>query len=262
MIKKCQGCKKDYKTDDKRQRFCNMDCYRESVRRKNTRVCKNCKAKFLGKPKQQCCSRKCSGQLQRKRIKVSCSWCAVQFEKTKRQAERSKDHYCSSECKSKHYEEKFVGSKNPNWRGLTFEAICNNCKDKFTYSDYYGAERFYCSQKCKGEHQSETLLGEKNPNYNKNKSDDARIKERKYPEYHEWRMAVFNRDSFNCLKCGTNTTTDNRLVAHHIINYYSYPEGRTDVTNGITFCSECHWEFHRIYGTMHNNKKQLDEFLK
>lgn len=224
--------------------------------------CPECLLYFKGKKTQVHCSRECRGLYVRResRAEVLCSCCGDIFSKLKTQIARSVDHYCSRECKSKHYKDKFKGQSNPHWKGLTKEITCDNCGERFTYRDYFDATNNYCSQSCKGSHQRVILIGEDNPNYKHGKSDEDRFRERSYEGYKEWRMDVFNRDGFNCLKCGTNSTKDNRLVAHHILNHYSHPELRIEVDNGATLCTMCHKEFHRIYGTMKNNRDQLIEF--
>jgi len=52
-----------------------------------------------------------------------------------------------------------------------------------------------------------------------------------------------------------------KLEAHHIKNFADNPELRFAVNNGITLSKKAHREFHKIYGTRNNNKKQLDKFL-
>ena len=77
-------------------------------------------------------------------------------------------------------------------------------------------------------------------------------------EYKEWRMSVFKRDNFSCIKCHK---TGIQLNAHHILNFYKFKDLRYEVSNGITFCEKCHKEFHKIYGFFENNEKQITEFL-
>ncbi len=73
-----------------------------------------------------------------------------------------------------------------------------------------------------------------------------------------WREANFARDNWTCQKCKTR---GGRLCSHHIQNFAQYPELRFAIDNGITFCKNCHTYFHSKYGTHHNNRKQLEEFL-
>ena len=56
-------------------------------------------------------------------------------------------------------------------------------------------------------------------------------------EEKEWRISVFQRDSFTCQVCGQ---VGGSLEAHHIKSYAYYPEFRHDINNGVTLCKECH----------------------
>ena len=74
--------------------------------------------------------------------------------------------------------------------------------------------------------------------------------------YKAFRKAVFERDGFKCRKCGS---TDDVCV-HHIRNYESNPELRTDVDNGACLCRTCHREFHHRYGLLDTTPEQFAEF--
>lgn len=63
---------------------------------------------------------------------------------------------------------------------------------------------------------------------------------RKEEGYNKWRNDCMKRDNFTCQHCGS---TEN-LCVHHIKPYKSFPELRTDASNGITLCQECHKEAH------------------
>ena len=82
---------------------------------------------------------------------------------------------------------------------------------------------------------------------------------RKCLEFRLWRKAVFEKDKYTCQKCRNKKT---KLNAHHIENFYFYWKLRFAINNGITFCENCHREFHRKYGTRKNDKKQLCAFLE
>jgi hypothetical protein len=74
-----------------------------------------------------------------------------------------------------------------------------------------------------------------------------------------WREGVFQRDSFTCKKC---SQYGGKLSAHHIEDFANNTELRFEVNNGITFCKNCHIEFHKKYGNKRgNNINQLTEFL-
>lgn len=74
-----------------------------------------------------------------------------------------------------------------------------------------------------------------------------------------WKEKVFKRDSWTCQKCKEK---GGKLNAHHIKNFSKYIKLRFDISNGITFCKECHKEFHKRYGFENNNIEQIKEFLE
>lgn len=73
-----------------------------------------------------------------------------------------------------------------------------------------------------------------------------------------WREAVFERDNWTCQKCFNR---GGKLRAHHIKNFSEWSELRFSIDNGITFCQHCHVRFHKIYGLVRNNEKQIKEYL-
>jgi hypothetical protein len=93
--------------------------------------------------------------------------------------------------------------------------------------------------------------GPENPKWNPNITDEERIQRRQYPEYREWRTAVYERDSYTCQKC---KRSGGRLNAHHIVGYAQNRELRTDLSNGITLCKGCHKKFHSRFGIKDNTK--------
>lgn len=87
--------------------------------------------------------------------------------------------------------------------------------------------------------------------------------ERKTKEYNEWRSSVYERDKYLCQIC--LDPSHNKLRAHHIFSFKSYPNKRYDIYNGITLCEECHdttyyGSFHQVYGTHNNTPDQFNEF--
>ena len=65
-------------------------------------------------------------------------------------------------------------------------------------------------------------------------------------EYKLWRNAIFERDNYTCIWCGStsNLTTD------HIKTWADYPELRFAIDNGRTLCLDCHrktstWGVHK-----------------
>lgn len=81
---------------------------------------------------------------------------------------------------------------------------------------------------------------------------------RKQVEVREWIKLVFKKDNYTCLKCGKK---GGKLNAHHIENFSTCKEKRTDINNGATLCKDHHTEFHKIYSKKNNTRDQLIEFL-
>lgn len=73
-----------------------------------------------------------------------------------------------------------------------------------------------------------------------------------------WRKAVYERDGYNCRKCGSH---GGDLNAHHLSAYDSDPKGRFDVSNGVTLCPKCHTAFHLVYGFGGNTPAQFEKWL-
>jgi len=61
-------------------------------------------------------------------------------------------------------------------------------------------------------------------------------------KYDNWRIAVFEKDNYTCQLCGDRSGKGKGvyLHAHHIKSFKSYPELRFEVSNGITYCDDCH----------------------
>lgn len=105
------------------------------------------------------------------------------------------------------------------------------------------------------------FLGPNHPNWKGGLSELVSEREKFHASdaYKDWRKKVFNRDRYTCTKCNDNK--GGNLVAHHIHNFSSYPDLRTDIDNGITFCVKCHRNFHHIFGYKDNDFHQLDMFF-
>lgn len=99
--------------------------------------------------------------------------------------------------------------------------------------------------------------GENHPGWKPDRTDEERLADRKFPEYHEWRKSVLARDRYTCQCCGK---VGGRLNAHHLDGWNWCIEKRLDEDNGVTLCSDCHKEFHLAYGKGDNTKEQFEEF--
>lgn len=69
---------------------------------------------------------------------------------------------------------------------------------------------------------------------------NAKSKREQTPQYVEWRNAVYARDQYKCVECGSKFG----MSAHHIKSWAEYPELRFDVANGVTLCEVCHADKH------------------
>ena len=86
-------------------------------------------------------------------------------------------------------------------------------------------------KKGRGEQQK----GKLNPNW-KGGATPENMMIRKSPEYALWRTAVFTRDNFMCIWCGSKE----KICADHIKKFAHYPELRFAIDNGRTLCESCH----------------------
>lgn len=123
------------------------------------------------------CSRPCYGMFYKgiKRTiitKIRCDECGKVFDQpsclVKAHLKRGKQHYfCSRKCYGEYRSKTFIGSKHPQWKGMT--AKCRECGKVFHTRPNRlnnGRGRF-CSKKCLYQHQSKiekiTRRGEGNP---------------------------------------------------------------------------------------------------
>lgn len=138
-----------------------------------------------------------------------------------------------------------------NHEKLRYRCSCGNVAF-ITFAKFKAGQR---CKKCKNRNLSDKFRGDKSPNWDNEMTQEQRIKDRKYPEYTEWRRKVFERDEYTCQICGTH---GGKLNAHHIQSYAKFPELRTDVSNGITLCTDCHKEYHR---KIEHNTATLDGWI-
>lgn len=80
--------------------------------------------------------------------------------------------------------------------------------------------------------------GNKNPNW-KGGITPIHLAIRSSQEYKEWRKAVYDRDNYTCVWCGTEGNGKN-LNADHILPFAIYEDLRLEVSNGRTLCIDCH----------------------
>lgn len=101
------------------------------------------------------------------------------------------------------------------------------------------------------------MSGENHPNWNPDKTDEERENGRYGEEYNLWRDKVYSRDFHTCKLC--RLSPSGKLVAHHLDGWHWCKDRRLDVDNGVTLCTDCHKDFHNIYGYETNT---IEEFLE
>lgn len=75
----------------------------------------------------------------------------------------------------------------------------------------------------------------------------------------DWAKQVKDRDNYICQVCDKHWVS---LNSHHMFSYDRFVDYRYDLNNGITLCTNCHDDFHRIYGKGNNTYFQFLQFCK
>lgn len=137
------------------------------------------------------------------------------------------------------------------------KCMCDNCNKivKMTYKRYNKQNHnglTYCNN-C-----ANAILnsGENNKMWNPNLLDEDRKYRKNNSEYSKFILKVLYRDMFTCQVCGGKSN----ILVHHLNGYNWFKEGRTDETNAITLCENCHKNFHSIYGYGNNTRIQFKQW--
>ena len=139
------------------------------------------------------------------------------------------------------------------------EICCDVCRrHKFvTYQRYYNHNhngKTYCIH-C---YASVFCSGCNNIHWNPYLTQEERENGRNYPEYMEFVKRISSRDNGVCYCCGEKRKN---TEVHHLNGYNWCVEGRTDDTNAVTLCPNCHANFHLIYGKGSNTREQFEEWI-
>lgn len=246
-IKDCVYCGDRYESKIKTQMYCSKNCRMESM--KIRKECEYCGNPFRTRHKSIYCSRSCSvkGSRGAKLINLECRNCGDIFRRKEHDIKGSKvGNFCNRSCW-----DKFNSSSKgkDHHRYSSKDVTCFYCGEAFVRetNQVKRNENQFCSSGCYMNHI-----------HNPSLTDEERRDNRDYPEYREWRRSVYERDGYTCRKC---YKVGSRIEAHHVFNFHSHPELRTEVGNGITFCVDCHKDFHKTYGNRYNNKDQVEEFI-
>jgi hypothetical protein len=98
--------------------------------------------------------------------------------------------------------------------------------------------------------------GSGNPNWKGGITRETVRVRNSFPSF-VWRNAVRERDNWTCKRCGGKE----HIHAHHIRNFFNYPDLRFDIGNGISLCKTCHLLFHKEYGQRKNTVEQMCNFI-
>ena len=140
------------------------------------------------------------------------------------------------------------------------DVLCEcDCGNECTVSRYAvsSGRQLSCGCSRKGNKPPRVFRGEQHWNWRGGISGQ-RERDMVSKEYREWRLAVYERDAYTCVKCDQ---VGGELNCHHILPYSLYPDHRTSVDNGATLCIACHRLFHKEYGNINIGYSQFNKFL-
>lgn len=136
----CENCGAEilkYKSDVRKQNFCNIECLREHrLKNRVVRTCKNCGKEFSVAKSTisertngsgNFCCRRCYNEYQRTLLKeknnhctgsvAKCANCGKDVWQIPSREKLYKNRFCSKKCKSEYHHQYIEGEKNCNWKG-------------------------------------------------------------------------------------------------------------------------------------------------
>lgn len=235
--KNCECCGKEFKTGNKRAKYCSVQCTGRSQTGEN--------------------HPNWNGGL----VEYDCEMCGKKTKKTKFLYEKHKHHYCSPECRYKGISENYRGEKRYNF---SLKAIkCDQCGKRIFKkpSRMNRNNKNFCSIECSSAYISENYKGDKRYNYKPELTDEERLKNisrHNSIKYRKWMREVLKRDDYTCVITGIRGNGE--LNVHHLDGWNWCKEKRYDISNGVTLRKEIHDLFHEIYGKGDNTKEQFEEF--
>jgi len=165
----------------------------------------------------------------------SCLQCGKEFHTYPSRIKLGRGKYCSKKCS--------------NMPTNQTEVVCLYCNKKFMAKDSELSRGggIYCSKKCASSDYKNHYSGEKASNW---KGGKQRSRHNGDYKYSDWRLNIYERDSFTCQECGQ---VGGKLNAHHRFKWSEFPSFRYEIWNGITLCTKCHKKEHskkeKTYGS-------------
>lgn len=170
-----------------------------------------------------------------------CEVCGKEYYVIPARAELTK--FCSTKCKGISISKNNVGTSHHRYiKNLVRQKNCEGCGCLMTFKPPRPITSFllqkFCTKTCADVH-GLRHFGENN---NKYKGDEARSRNRA-GQHSRWATKVIQRDLYKCMRCNISGEVAT-LQAHHIFPFELFPSKRSEMSNGITLCSKCHWEVH------------------
>ena len=157
-------------------------------------------------------------------IILQCDQCGKEF--SKYASHVAKHNFCCRECYNQYH-----AIKNKKRK-------CPTCGKEFIAK---ASEDKYCCRECFDKNRN-MQKGKNHWNWQGGKSLEN--DKRDSNEYKAWRLAVYERDNYQCVVCGSKL----KLNAHHKKSWKDYPHLRYDINNGVTLCEKCHVLYHQQNG--------------
>ena len=192
------------------------------------KTCLTCKKEFNVYPyklkmgKGKFCSKKCY-LASIKRVESLCKNCNKSFLTTENRLKDGRGVFCSKECQN---------SYTPKQKIVK----CDYCNKEFKIkeSELKRHKHKYCSRSCASKDYKNHYSGKNSTNW---KGGKQREKHNGNHKYSDWRLRVYERDSFTCQECGQ---VGGKLNAHHQFAWAEFPSLRYELWNGVTLCEKCH----------------------
>lgn len=173
MIKICNYCNEEFKTRDKRRKYCSQTCYFESKKQKIIdKICKVCGKTYTvalsQSDKYSTCSKECSIQYQnnlreerakKHRVKQCCEYCNKEYDVilSVYNNKSRNSRFCSMKCRNLWESENRRGENHHAWSQVL--VCCDNCGDNFYIKNYKKDNtNKFCSVLCKQEWWKNNIL--------------------------------------------------------------------------------------------------------
>lgn len=141
MVEKvCEVCGAEFSVKPSRAKtakYCSRKCSDEAKKDRVKRICKVCGNEFETLPSRikagrgDCCSIECKTIFRTDRIQVKCATCGKVFESVESHIKGRKNKYCSRACYAKARSKMMSGPNNPLWKDEKLTHKCDWCGKVF-----------------------------------------------------------------------------------------------------------------------------------